>query len=132
MATFHDWLKQRLNELNIATMQGDEWQSPVNWAVIEDHILGKTCSSRRQYGDCHHKSCQEGAELAELAHRADMDEENLSDHQIDRMIKFINSKTCGVHRSGRKCGHRGCDYTVHLIEWLELQKGKDFLYRKTG
>lgn len=127
MKTFSKWLEESqpefLTEVRRDTMQGSEWRSPVDWAVVEDHINNNTCNTMRRYGDCHHRKCQEGIELAELAHRADMGE-RLSEHEIERIISFIRSKTCSVHRSGRTCSHFACGYTVHLIEWLEDQQRK--------
>jgi len=122
MKTFLEWMQTSfLSEIHRQTMTGNDWSSPVDWAVIEDHLRKNTCQERRRYGNCTHRKCEIGESLANIARTYDLGA-NTSNHEIDVMIQFIRSKTCGPHRSTGQCNHAACGYTTHLIDWLEKQQ----------
>jgi hypothetical protein len=109
---------QFLLEVGRLELRGLDWNTPVNWATIAQHIHDNTCMTARRTKDCGHPLCQEGQELANIADGA-FEDYPPSQHDIERMIKFINKKKCADARIGRKCRHPACGKHEHYVDWLQ-------------
>lgn len=114
MKTFLQFLK----EVSRLDLRGSDWNSPINWASVAQHIHENTCFTARKTRDCGHPLCQEGQELANIADGA-FEDYPPSQHDIERMIEFLKKKKCRDSRNGQNCRHQACGKHDHYIDWLE-------------
>lgn len=99
-------------------VRGD-YDSPVSWSMVAQHLHDTCCSMARRNQDCMHPSCRESMELANIADAASMQPPERDD--IERMIRKINSKKCDIARQGSTCNHPACAKHNRVIEWLSEQ-----------